>query len=182
MVSELNHLGHTAKHQFRPDGSVTLKNREGHTSYVFIEADRTNRNNWPAKIRAYKALWSSGTFHKLFGVTDLETGFRVLVTTRSQERANYLATQAETVGCKELASLFLFAPIASVAVTDNVFTTQIWGRGGIGEKQLLYQPTMTDVSALAPVVSLSDPTQMVDQPSFADCLPMPNYQLSFETL
>ena len=180
-VSEMNPIGHTTKHQFRPDGSVTLKNREGHTSYVFIEADRTNRNNWPAKIRAYKALWSSGTFHKLFGVTDLETGFRVLVTTRSHERANHLIAQAETVGRKELASLFLFAPIATVATTANVFTSPIWARGGIGAGQSLYQPTTTNVAA-NPVLNLSESMQMINRPLVDDCLPIPTYQLSLETL
>ena len=162
--------------------SVTLRNREGHTSYVFIEADRTNRNNWPAKIRAYKALWSSGNFHKRFTVADSETGFRVLATTRSQERANYLVTQAETIGRKELASLFLFVPISTVATTANVFATPIWARSGMGEKQSLYQPAAGEVVAMASVVRSTEPIQTINHPSFDDCLPTPQYQLLFETL
>ncbi len=181
-VSEFNRLGHTTMHQFRPDGSVTIKNREGDTSYLFIEADRTNRNSWPAKIRAYKALWSSGTFHKLFGVDNPEIGFRVLVTTRSQERANYLLTQAETIGQKELASLFLFAPIAVVAETANVFITPVWLRGGIGEKQALYQPMVASAEVVSSTTYLPGSRSMFDHSRFDDCLPAPNYQLSFETL
>ncbi len=170
----------TASKDIRPDGSVILKNRNGHLSYLFIEADRTNRNNWQEKIRAYKDLWSSGEFHKRFRVNDVETGFRVLVTTKSEHRADHLKTQAETIGRKDLAGLFLFAPIITMAITANVFTSSIWGRGGMGELQSLYQPLTRRTSEVIYTVGELSSAGTETYPQ--DCLPNPNYQLSFETL
>ena len=173
-------IGRSIVQQFRPDGSVILRNRDGQTCHFFIEADRTNRNNWPEKIRAYKDLYSTGEFHKRFRVADIETGFRVLVTTASQQRASYLKSQVESVGRGDLAGLFLFAPIATVATTTNVLTAPIWGRGGLGPHQSLYQPTPNTAPVI--VYAASELPALRGESFVQDCLPAPQFQPSFESL
>lgn len=173
-------FGRPKAREIRPDGSVILRDRDGHVSYLFIEADRTNRNNWSEKIRAYKDLYLTGEFHKQFRVADLEAGFRVLVTTSTQQRANYLKSQVEKVGQEDLAGLFLFAPIAAVATTANVLTARIWGRGGLEPLQALHQPP----SSRAPVVvyAVSESPALRGESFAQDCLPSPHFQLSFDSL
>lgn len=181
MVEEVSPRSSVAvTHAFRPDGFVIVNDALGHAGYFFLEADRTNHNNWTPKIKAYKALWSTGVFHKQFNVADLDAGFRVVVTTPTLTRAMYLKSQVEMIGRPDLASLFVFAVIHDVAETDNVFTAPIWNRGGIGDRQSLYVSSAALVAVL-PLSTHLDLSELAKTPvvAFNDCLPGQSYQLAF---
>jgi hypothetical protein len=140
-VNELDaQKGTTRPLQFRPDGSFTTTDQHQHMSYFFVEADRTdNKADWQHKARCYKALWSSGHFHQRFNVSDVDTGFRVLVTATTQHRVEWIRSIVQSVGSPDLVCLFLIATIRAVAEASNVFTQLLWLGGGL--------PTMQAISA-----------------------------------
>jgi hypothetical protein len=120
-----------------PDGYIVLVTANGHTGHFFLEADRGSesvKEKWRRKIFGYKALFSSGTFHKRYQVQERQTAFRVLVTTPSLIRAQNLKAAAQRYGDARLSQLFLFAPISDVTTQDTL-TAPIWLRGGTPEAQ-----------------------------------------------
>ena len=168
--------------QFRPDGSFTTIDQAGHTSYFFVEADRTdNREDWQHKARCYKALWSSGQFHRHFNVADVDTGFRVLVTAITGHRVAWIKAIIESIGSPDLACLFLIAPIKAVAEAGTVFTQTLWLRGGSQTTQAICasQGSPSDYPEdIAGKTYLQSLTQTAVSP-FTDCFPVPTHQLSF---
>jgi hypothetical protein len=126
-----------------PDGYFVLTTTAGDTGHFFLEADRGTESiaeKWRRKILSYKALFSSGVFHRRYGIRETTTAFRVLVTTPSLTRAQNLKAAAEKWGEPRLSQLFLFGPILDVTIKDAIYAP-IWLRGGATEAQALVPKT-----------------------------------------
>jgi len=114
-----------------PDGYAVLETAENQVGHFFVEIDRGTesiRGKWQNKVLGYKALFSSGLFHKRYDVA-AEVGFRVLVTAPSAARALNIKAACERYGDPGLARLFLVAPL-SVVEASNAVSDPIWLRGG----------------------------------------------------
>jgi len=113
-----------------PDSYFVLDTSQGHRGHLFLEADRgteTLTHRWKHKILGYKALLSSGMFHRNYHAGE-GTAFRVLVTVLSPRRAANLKATVERVGDPELSRIFMIAQLSDVKERD-VLHDPFWLRG-----------------------------------------------------